>query len=160
MAPLTELETYIQSELAKGVPPETIVMALTGAGWSTPDIEKAFSVISAPRNESISTRWNKPSTIHIGTSLSIMITGYFGVCFLAEFSGASEFAIIALYSPILVFGMLYALSGLIAAYKITPTRTREKFKRFTLISVALLIVGIHFYMLYLILLDFIEGKVW
>lgn len=39
----TELGAYIQSELAKGVPPETIREVLVQAGWEMGDIDTAFT---------------------------------------------------------------------------------------------------------------------
>ncbi len=50
-----EIINYIKSELAKGESRETIMSALSQAGWQNNDIQEAFNSLSAPAVSPIAT---------------------------------------------------------------------------------------------------------
>ncbi len=135
-----ELTEYIQSEVQKGVPKETIMTALTGAGWASEDIEEAMQLISfAPvKKSNFFMRWANPSVTHISTSVSITLAGGLGACF-SLFLGSETLSFTLLFLVILL-SILFATSGLIGAFRITPTHTRERLKQLTYIVVALVII--------------------
>lgn len=109
----TELVTYIQTELQKGVLPETIREVLVQTGWQTGDIDAAFASVQGEDTKKTSRNWNKIwgwgiPIVFISTSLLAYIFYIIGGIYEA---GYITFA----WFPTVGFGLLVVLGYFVMA---------------------------------------------